>query len=414
MKKALLLSIICFAVFDSISAQTSKNYKIKAEYMYGTILKHNKHLENLVTGPSMGGEIAVEFQTMGEKDWHQYLNFPVVGVGAVFMDFSNSEMLGQGLGLYPYMNIPLIRTNYFILNLKPGAGLSFLNKRYSNTPHQEGTLSGPNGEPNQANAAIGSVMNVFLTLGGNLEIPIAAGLSITADYAWNHVSNGSIVQPNSGINMMNAYVGLKYFPNHKNYQKPVKKTINNVPDLWSFELTAAGGIRQLYYQDGENYGIASLSFGAYRTLSNWYRMGLGADVFYDGVYGAVNVAGEGREIDTSYKRTYIKSDEFKNKMRAGISWQHEFMIGRLTAGFHFGLYLYDPIKNLEPYAKVKENGAPLNKSLIYKYNIDKEDGWLYTRAVARYAITDHLFVSVGLKTHLQKAEFIEWGLGWKF
>ena len=365
--------------------------------MYGSILKHNKHLENLVQGPSLGGEIAVEFQTMGEQAWHQYLNFPEIGAGLVFMDFSNPKMLGQGVALYPYMNIPLIRTDYFKLNMKPGTGVSFLNKRYSNA--HTNTLD-------ESNAAIGSVVNVFLTFGGNVEVPMAAGFSFTADYAWNHVSNGSIVQPNSGINMMNAYVGLKYTPNYKANQKPQRKALGDIPRKFSYEITASGGIRQLFYKDDKNYGIASLSFGVYRPMANWYRMGLGVDAFYDGVFGYINVP----QASIKYQRTYIEKNEFKNKIRAGVSWQHEFLVGRLTAGFHFGLYLYDPIKNLEPYSKEGNQ----NKPLIYKYDIQKEDGWLYTRAVAKYAVTDHLFASIGLKTHLQKAEFIEWGLGWKF
>ncbi len=199
---------------------------------------------------------------------------------------------------------------------------------------------------------------------------------------------------------MNAYVGLKYYPNYRINHQPMVKERTGIERKFSYELTVSGGIRQLYYRDGgKNYGIASIAFGVYRPMSNWYRMGLGVDIFYDGVYGAVNV---GNEIDTHYKRTYIEKDEFKNKIRAGISWHHEFLLGRLSAGFHFGLYLYDPVKNLEPYT---ENGT-LNKSLIYKYDIDVEDGWFYARAIARYAITDHLFASIGLKTHLQKAEFI--------
>jgi hypothetical protein len=78
------------------------------------------------------------------------------------------------------------------------------------------------------------------------------------------------------------------------------------------------------------------------------------------------------------------------------------------------LYLYDPLKNLEPYDVVKSNGGtPLNKGIIYPYNIDQEDGWLYTRASLKYMLTNHIMLSLGLKTHLQKAEFIEWGLGYR-
>ena len=132
---------------------------------------------------------------------------------------------------------------------------------------------------------------------------------------------------------------------------------------------------------------------------------MGVDGFYDGVYNG----------NTLFQRTWLQADELKSKIRVGASVQPEFVFGKLTAGMHFGIYLYNPLKNLEPYAdvqkSVEETGEVLNKSLIYKYDIDDEDGWFYTRAALKYAITPHVFISLGLKTHLQKAEFIEWGLG---
>ena len=408
MKKIITLSVLFFSCTVAFS-QTWQNYKFGAEYLHGTILKHNKHLENLVEGPVNGAELAVEFQTMGEKPWHQYYNFPVIGLGGAFLDLSNPDMLGQVFALYPYINIPVVRTNYFMLNVKPGAGISYVTKTFNNAVvylGKEGDLN--NVDFNRSNGAIGSHLNVYFSLGANIEVPVTAGFSITAEYNWNHLSNGSIIQPNSGINMLNASVGLKYFPNYKDYQAKEREEIADLPRKFSFEVTLAGGVRELYYKDAKTYPIASLALGVYRPLSNIYRMGLGLDAFYDGVYGYVNVP----EKPNLYKRTHIDSDEFKNKIRAGISWQNELIMGRLTAGLHFGLYLYDPIKNLEPYDETKNGSA--RKSLIYSYDIDKEDGWLYTRVVGRYDITNHFFASIALKTHLQKAEFIEWGLGFKF
>ena len=411
MKKS-ILSLLFLSFVCCVYSQTVRDYSIKANFLYGTILEHNKHLENLVTGPATGGSLAFEWQTSGSKVWHQYLNFPTMGVEAVMIDFSNPEMLGQGLGFYPYLGIPIIRTNYFKLNLKPGAGISFLSKWYSNAPHQDGTLNGANGESNGANGAIGSMVNVFLTCGGNMEIPIASGVSLTADYAWNHVSNGSVIQPNSGINMMNAYVGLKYRPNYRTTSMPERKELSGIPRKFSTEVSLAGGVRELYYKDDTKFPIGALSVSVHRPMTNWYRMGVGADVFYDGVFGAVyrDFASEATKNTTSFARTYITSDEKNNKFRAGVSWQHELIIGRLITGFHFGLYLYDPIKNREPF----NGNGELNKPLIYGYDIDKEDGWLYTRASAKYMITDHFFAAVSLKTHLQKAEFIAWGIGCRF
>ena len=407
--------LLFFLVFSllSVSAQTWTNYKIKAQYMQGSIFAHNERAGNLIQGPVRGGTLAIEFQTMGERAWHQFLNFPEIGAGLVFMDFGNPQMLGQGIALYPYMNIPLIRTNFFRLNLKPGAGVSFLNKRYSNTI----TVPYPGANPfRYSNSLIGSIVNAYLTLGGNVEIPIARGFSLTADYAWNHTSNGSIIQPNSGINMMNVYVGLKYAPNHRNRPQPQRRPQEDIPREFSFEITLSGGVVQLHHLNENFYGIASLAFGVYRPLSNWYRMGLGADIFYNGIFGVVNAPPGNPNIQPghgTFQRTFIEENLFWNKIRAGISWHHEFLIGRLTAGFHFGLYLYDPIKNLEPFAEVRDYGVR-NRPLIYRYNVLHQDGWLYTRAIARYAITDNLFASVALKTHLQRAEFIEWGLGWRF
>jgi hypothetical protein len=99
-------------------------------------------------------------------------------------------------------------------------------------------------------------------------------------------------------------------------------------------------------------------------------------------------------------------------LRAGVSLQPEFVIGKLTAGFHFGVYMYDPIKNLEPYAVAQS--TPQSKGIFYKYNINKEDGWFYTRASLKYEVTPHLLLAIGLKTHLHRAEFIEWGVGYRF
>jgi hypothetical protein len=355
-------------------------------------------LENLVKGPASGVKLGVEFQTMGEKPWHQYYNFPVIGLGAAYLDLSNPDMLGKAFALYPYINIPVVRTNYFMLHVKPGAGMSYATKTFKNTTvYNNGSIV-----LNESNGAIGSHLNVYFSAGANIEIPVTAGFSLTAEYNWNHISNGSVIQPNSGINMLNASVGLKYFPNYRDYQAPVRQEIEDLPHKFSFEATLAGGVRELYYRDEKMYPIASIALGVYRPLTNWYRMGVGPDAFYDGVYNG----------KTLFRRTYLTTDEFKNKIRIGVSWQNELIMGRLTAGLHLGLYLYDPIKNLEPYPEAEKGSV--RKPLIYGYDIDKEDGWLYTRVVGRYAITDHFFASIALKTHLQKAEFIEWGLGCRF
>lgn len=398
MKKILLLCIIFSYIFN-LNAQNSKHIEFKAEYIYGNILTLNSsHLEQLVKGPIHGGEIAIEWQTTGEKPWNQYLYFPKVGIGAVYLNLNNPQMLGNLFAIYPYINLPLLRTKFLSIYVKPGVGASYLTKTFQDTKtYESGNLI-----LNKSNAAIGSHLNVYFAGSANVEIPIAGGISLTGDFGWNHASNGSFIQPNSGLNMINGGVGLKYKLTANERFIPAKKEIRNLPKRITTELILSGGARQLYYLDNRFYPVGSLTLSEFYPLSNAYRMGIGVDAFYDGVYDG----------STLFSRTYLKTNELKNKIRVGISWQNEMIIGKLTAGFHFGLYLYDPIKNLEPYSDAIV--ASTHKPLIYGYDIDKEDGWLYTRASLKYALSKHVFASLGLKTHLQKAEFIEWGLGYRF
>jgi len=402
MKYTLFMLFFSFWI-TTLQAQTNEQYSIKLEGIYGNIIPTDQHVKPLIEKPVTGAELSVEFQTMGDKPWQQFNGFPIVGLGTVCLDLGNPRLLGNAFAIYPYISYPLIRCKYFKLSLKAGIGMSYLTKNYKNTNID----SRGNIIPfDSTNSAVGSPFNVYISGGGSLEIPITKGLSLMAEYTWNHVSDGSTVVPNSGLNLLNGFIGVKYFPNYQKYTLPIKKNLIDIPRNYSFEIIASGGYRQLYYLDNRTYPIASLSFSLHRTITNFYKMGVGIDAFYDGVYDGTSL----------YKRTYITTDELKNKLRTGVSWQHELILGRLTAGLDLGLYLYDPLKNLEPVDKTTgELVKPTqNKPLIYPYNILNEDGWFYTIGTLKYALNNQLFISCGLKTHLEKAEFIAWGLGYRF
>jgi len=420
LKLICLLSVICVYA----NGQSLHNYSFKLEGLYGSIIKHNNHMDNLVKGSTSGFGLSVEWQTDGSAMWHQYFNFPTIGISGTYLNLGNPQMLGKLFAVYPYLNLPLVRSEGIQVNVKPGAGISFITKYYGNTPHIKGTLD-TEVTDNQgivktvsygANSAIGSMLNVFLNLGVNAEYAFSEDFTLSLGVAWQHASNGSIIKPNSGLNMINAYVGFAYIPNSEMIRVVQRGLIDDIERRISLETTIAGGIRQLDWRDGKFYPAASLNVAAYYPLSNIYKMGIGADLFFDGVYGYVNAPLKDEIKDESkYNFTFIKKNEFTNKLRAGVSWRHELMFGNFSAGLHLGVYLFNPVKNLEPYDAVFANGGnPLKKGIFYKYNIDEEDGWFFTRFVGKYYFSDNVFASIGLKTHLQKAEFIEWGLGYRF
>jgi len=398
MKKFFLI-LIFFVFCLNANSQTKNNFAIRAEYMYGNILKHTTHLQNLVKDPTKGVEISVEWQTMGEQNWHQYIGYPRIGLGLVSLNLGNPEMLGNLYAAYPYLSFRLFHIGGFVMNLKGGAGASYLTKTFNDATvyRTDGSV-----DLDKSNAAIGSHLNVYFAGGVNFIVPIDKGFAFVSDFQWNHASNGSFYQPNSGINMINASAGLSYTLYYKHAYRPRHKHIRDLPQRFSYEFIASGGARELYYKDDKQYPIGSFVMAVYRPLGNAIRLGIGVEGFYDGVYNG----------NTKFEFTYLTEDKWENKIRVGVSLRPELMFGRFTAGMHFGMYVHNPLKNLEPYDDAKT--ATLNKPMIYPYNIEKENGWFYSRASLQYAFTNHIFLSLGLKTHLQKAEFIEWGLGYRF
>jgi hypothetical protein len=65
MKNIIITVILLWMSIGLCQAQTLQNYAVKTDFIYGNILKHTKHLDNLVENPVAGAELAVEWQTMG-------------------------------------------------------------------------------------------------------------------------------------------------------------------------------------------------------------------------------------------------------------------------------------------------------------------------------------------------------------
>ncbi len=410
MKKPFLLISILFVTLANAYAY-APYFDIKAKMLSGGIIKHSKHLENTVKNPVFGAELNIEFLPQGKYDWESYYKFPIIGLGLMGMDLGNPKIFGQAFVAYPYALIPIVRKEHFYFHFKVGMGLAVLTKTWEHCATDEGVNS-----PN-ANAAIGSHVNAFIPIGLNFDFPIAKGWAVTSDLMFNHISNGSVIQPNAGLNMINGFLGVSYRPNWREYMMPWRDYVRPLPRAWSIDLCASGGYRELYYKDNRGYGIFSFRATAYKQMTNFYRVGFGADIFYDGVF--VKQGDLLGHLETQYKRYEIVNDNFSYKWRVGISVANEFVMGRVTAGIHWGIYLFDPIKDAYPngtnprYAN-KVTGKEKRPYPFYLYDPDKEDGWNYFRLMLKCRIVDNLFASIAIKTHLQKAEFIEWGLGYSF
>lgn len=382
-----------------------------------------------------GGTFAVEFLPTGRLQSLQQWNNASIGLALTVLDLGQNQYLGQVIAPHSYINIPLVHRKHFVFGLRPGLGLAFATKTYANTVPAEykwknyriPITGGSKMYKQIANVSIGSVANAFLVGELYMDFPIRNGWDITFSAGWQHLSNGSTMTPNAGYNMFNAELGVAYTPSesanghhfHSPYSEVPKQLWDGVTKKWDVEIGVAGGCRSVYYKDRKWFGVGSLSVSAHWIPVSIFRLGAGVDVFYDGAYMSVSdefhTAGSKAPV-TYYHKTYLAESKVSNCFRVGVSLQPEFVFGNLTVGYHLGLYLYDPIKNLEPYASVKNNGGkPLNRDVVYSYNLldvsNGQDGWFYQKLQLKYHCTKYLFVQLGLKVHIMKAEFVDAGLG---
>ena len=389
--------------------------------------------------PVLGGKLAMEIRPVDTMQGLREWNNASVGVAVDYLNLGNDQWLGSLVAPYTYLNVPIVRTRHFRMGVRPGIGMAFATKTYQNTiPAEYKYKRLYNTETNGpiiANQCAGSVTNFYFAEALYFEFPIAAGFSVVASGGWYHASNGSTIQPNSGYNMLNAEIGVRYTPEETTREEGAVYEGRIVPPAlhlyegkrWDVELSASGGFRQCYYKDQKTFGVAAVSIAAHYRPWAIFKIGGGVDMFYDGYYKSVSntfitpaEAAEAGVPLTYFKKTYLRKSEITNCFRVGVSLQPEFVVGNFTAGFHVGVYVFDPIKNIEPWKEaeesVDENGKPtLNKGLFYKYDLGdvgtKADGWMYTRIVLKYRVTKHMFVQLGMKAHITKAEFVDAGLG---
>ena len=366
--------------------------------------------------PAVGAELAVSFHPEWQalRDW----NNAAIGVALSYWKLDatrngDNDLLGHAIAPYVFLEVPFYKSKHFEIGVRPGIGCSFITKTYFNTatPEQQyQVLQAPN-----INRSVGSVFNFYFPEALYCAFPIRNGWSVNIAAGWYHMSNGSLRQPNSGYNIFSGEVAVRYSPLNTQYSLlNTQYSPLTTHKKWALELAFTGGGRQVYYRDKQTFFCSTMQLSAYWLAHPIFRLGGGVDVFYDGAYA---------ERDTYYKKTYLGGATQADCWRVGVSVQPEFVIGQFTAGIHFGVYLYDPIKNREvesgseAHSSLWEKGELLDKGVFYAYDLlnagsaGYPDGWLYTQIVLRYHLPYHLFVQASMKAHLTKVEFVSAGLG---
>lgn len=402
MKQFLLSLIVVLSSLIQLSAQTvyqkdisNQRFSIKAQPFVGFYVDKSSNIEAINPHAPMGVNIALEFPSMQQRPWQQYLNNPTAGIGMTYMDFG-ADMMGMTVAVYPYLMLNVIRAKHFEMKVRLASGLAVVSEHWYT---QDDTDPDHYGDAT-TNTTFGCYLNAYLSAGLNMDFPITRNFAINTEFGFTHMSNGRTFMPNVGANIFYGGVGLV-----KTFNPEVKKTPVQFPDLpyeWSLNITGASGFQTPDVGD-RKFLIASLHTGAICNINNWYGLGPGIDVFYN---GAVN--------KESSRNLFRKDIDYTtlDKMRVGLALNNEFRFGEITAIFDWGVYFFNPSRNY--YINAHPVYGYGKRPLFYRaQRRTRDDGCHYFRFGLKYRVWDNLYLQATAKTHLQIAEFIEFGIGYQ-
>ncbi|MFV0506101.1 MAG: hypothetical protein ACK5L5_05245 [Bacteroidales bacterium] len=204
---------------------------------------------------------------------------------------------------------------------------------------------------------------------GGLRLDASFGLSRKIDLVLSggakSIFNGNMLLLNTGLNVLNGNVGVRYYPKAYEFNSEKHHFIGDY--IWSVDVFAGVGKCASGVGDSTRTFVQTYSLGLNSQVSNYNKVGIIADLFTDFSDNAT----DGKSAYSIYG--------------AGAALAHELMLGRLAILTHVG-YLY-------------YTDAPA-------FNDEK----IYYRAGLRYRFLKNTSFNISLRSYLTQAINIEFGI----
>lgn len=350
------LILLLYSADSGAQNRIFRDGSLGATGYYGSFLTNLPKADYVRDSWSSFAEIFWEKQTDGSKDWQLANKLPQLGVALFYGNTGSRQYMGHMAGLFSYAHLTLFRTPRFKSRFRIGGGLGWVEKPYDLTTNHKGVL-------------IGSYINAYIQFMLLQEFRISSKLFVHAGLNFSHLSNGSTMLPNLGLNIPSLALGFRYGAGQPAFQfrrLPFEKRFR-------FSLFTAAGLKQFPWIKGKRYTVNLLQAEAMKKFSYADAWGGGLAFFYD----------RSLEVDPSGVLTVKRTG---NKLQAGLYLAYEHDFGRLSLPVHLGTYVYN---------------RDINAALFQQIGL-------------RYRINEQWRLQFLMKTHSGKADFLHLGAGYQF
>ncbi len=319
----------------------------KSNYLYGLHVSYDKNI------------------AFSNKEWVRFVNAKNLSFGLTWHSLGHmKEMVegvaysgGQAFGALAEVDLELLKLGKAKLLLSPGLGLAYLTENIFTQP---------------ATSTIGSHINLMVTGELSLEVPISRYTNLVAGGHILHYSNGGIIVPNGGWNVITGSLGIKtaLSKSAESVAGPESypHLVGNSAEVW-FGAGVRGRYRDRHGKFFRSGAYAGYNFYINRALS----LKAGSHVVY---YHTVFDPGR-------FDETFQYYGSSLDRVRWGVAAGADFTMGRFVVNAMYGKYLH------------------------YRSYHDVNWYWVYG---VRYFFTPNIGIQSTLNLHGVQADYTNWGL----
>jgi lipid A 3-O-deacylase PagL len=214
-------------------------------------------------------------QTDGSEEWHQLYGMPSFGFGFSLGSFRNDAVHARPTEAYTFFSWPFARfTDRLDMATEFGMGMSWHWKEVTGNAENETSL--------------GSDLNARINWGFFLRYLTTSQITLFTGVDYTHRSNGGMVQPDRGINVIGPRVILQY-----NFAPTSMSRVVTTPPpfhpSWEFVAGGTGGVKNVIERKDplarSNFGSFDATTGLQRQFYQYGKIAVGADLAYDGAAG---------------------------------------------------------------------------------------------------------------------------------
>ncbi len=356
----------CTAISQPEKPGTVNNLTAEFNLQYGLLMSHHLELDAF-RSHFTAFEINLQKATFGKHRWEAEYNYPLIGISLWYSGLGGFKEIGSAIAVFPTLNLPLIGNQSQSLNFKIGLGVGYLTNRFDRVY-------------NYKNFAIGSHFNIAASLFIEYRHIISKMLTFTTGIGLSHFSNGSMKTPNYGLNILTVKIGVSSYlsnPNSTLSQKLLPKLYPFEFDgrkYLSIEFAMAAAFKDMSEQYGKKYYVLSAFANIMARISYKSKFGVGVDFTNDG---------------SDKQVLKLKNINIVNNMqltKIGVNAAYEIVMARLSVLMNLGLYIS---------------------------GMDRSEGETYQRFTLKYLAGERLFANIVLSTHLGRAEYVGFGVGYQ-